>query len=226
LSANAPSRTLIASTAASHSRCRSGKSPSIRHSSWGSASPIKPSPPGDFPLSRVSDGAGPQMGRLRPAAHQRDVGAPASRARVPPGGLKLAQKNNHAPPLPPDAAEPPDPQAPRLRQNDVTIEKVANQQAVELKGVTWAPWVGCAAWGNHRRSTFDFEHLPPTNRCPPKALGRMGPRSIGTEWQSGRPPKGLCGPLTAVTREPSTGRHNNFNRLVLTTIGGMCRPNT
>jgi hypothetical protein len=39
--------------------------------------------------------------------------------------VKLAQKNNHTPPMPPDEAEPPEPQAPRLRQNDVTIEKVA-----------------------------------------------------------------------------------------------------
>jgi Protein of unknown function (DUF3987) len=39
--------------------------------------------------------------------------------------VRAARKSSHAPPLPPAATEPPEPQAPRLRQNDVTIEKVA-----------------------------------------------------------------------------------------------------
>lgn len=39
--------------------------------------------------------------------------------------VRTAQKAGLAPPLPPADALPPEPQAPRLRQNDVTIEKVA-----------------------------------------------------------------------------------------------------
>ena len=39
--------------------------------------------------------------------------------------VRTAQKEGHAPPLPPADAVPPEPQAPRLRQNDVTVEKVA-----------------------------------------------------------------------------------------------------
>jgi hypothetical protein len=39
--------------------------------------------------------------------------------------VKNAQKRGNAPPLPPTETAPPEPQAPRLRQNDVTVEKVA-----------------------------------------------------------------------------------------------------
>ena len=39
--------------------------------------------------------------------------------------VRTAQKTGYPPPLPPADALPPEPQAPRLRQNDVTIEKVA-----------------------------------------------------------------------------------------------------
>ncbi len=39
--------------------------------------------------------------------------------------VRTAQKQQAAPPLPPAEDAPPEPQAPRLRQNDVTIEKVA-----------------------------------------------------------------------------------------------------
>ena len=40
--------------------------------------------------------------------------------------VKDAQKKGNAPPLPPASDLPPEPQAPRLRQSDVTIEKVAS----------------------------------------------------------------------------------------------------
>lgn len=40
--------------------------------------------------------------------------------------VKTAQKTGNAPPLPPASDVPPEPQAPRLRQSDVTIEKVAS----------------------------------------------------------------------------------------------------
>lgn len=40
-------------------------------------------------------------------------------------GVRTAEHNKHAPPLPP-ADAPPEPQSPRLRQSDVTIEKVAS----------------------------------------------------------------------------------------------------
>jgi len=39
--------------------------------------------------------------------------------------VRDAEKNRKAPPLPPSASETAEPQAPRLRQNDVTIERVA-----------------------------------------------------------------------------------------------------
>ena len=39
--------------------------------------------------------------------------------------VRTAQKGGHAPPNPPSDQPPPEPQAPRLRQNDVTVEKVA-----------------------------------------------------------------------------------------------------
>jgi hypothetical protein len=41
------------------------------------------------------------------------------------GEVKKAQKDGFPPPLPPADKPPPEPQKPRLRQNDVTIEKVA-----------------------------------------------------------------------------------------------------
>ena len=40
--------------------------------------------------------------------------------------VRTAQKNGNPPPLPPSDAVPAEPQAPRLRQNDVTVEKVAS----------------------------------------------------------------------------------------------------
>jgi hypothetical protein len=40
--------------------------------------------------------------------------------------IREAQKTGHAPPLPPTREPPPEPQAPRLRQTDVTIERVAS----------------------------------------------------------------------------------------------------
>src|SRR5215831_15483461 len=39
--------------------------------------------------------------------------------------VRTAEKQNKVPPLPPALQHTPEPQAPRLRQNDVTIEKVA-----------------------------------------------------------------------------------------------------
>ncbi len=39
--------------------------------------------------------------------------------------VRTAQKNHHPPPLPPAEPAPAEPQAPRLRQSDVTVEKVA-----------------------------------------------------------------------------------------------------
>ncbi len=44
--------------------------------------------------------------------------------------VRKAQKDGNPPPMPPAGVAPPEPQAPRLRQNDVTIEKVATLLAV------------------------------------------------------------------------------------------------
>ena len=41
------------------------------------------------------------------------------------GDVRKAQKDGNPPPLPPEGEAPPEPQAPRLRQSDVTLERVA-----------------------------------------------------------------------------------------------------
>ena len=61
--------------------------------------------------------------------------------------VRTAQKDGAAAPLPPDPV-PPEPQAPRLRQNDVTIEKVATLLASAApKGLLDCPGrIGWLAW--------------------------------------------------------------------------------
>jgi hypothetical protein len=44
--------------------------------------------------------------------------------------VRAAEKAKKSPPLPPELSQPFEPQAPRLRQNDVTVEKVAELLSV------------------------------------------------------------------------------------------------
>jgi hypothetical protein len=66
---------------------------------------------GDFPDRVAEWRAAAEIHKAKTEAWERDV--------------KAAQKAGNAPPMPPGEAVPPEPQAPRLRQNDVTIERVA-----------------------------------------------------------------------------------------------------
>ena len=66
--------------------------------------------------------------------------------------VRTAQKDGHAPPLPPADAMPPEPQAPRLRQNDVTIEKVATILATATQRIG-SPRDESAGWLTGMKTT-------------------------------------------------------------------------
>jgi hypothetical protein len=68
---------------------------------------------GDFPDRVAEWRAAAEIHKAKTEAWEKDV--------------KAAHKAGNAPPMPPGEAVPPEPQAPRLRQNDVTIERVATR---------------------------------------------------------------------------------------------------
>lgn len=117
----------------------------IGHARWAQATPGWREPPhlwlgvvGDSGSSK-SPGADCLMRDVLPEIERRmqgDFPARAADWRVESEALvakieqwkadvRTAQKNGNAPPLPPAESLAPEPQAPRLRQNDVTIERVA-----------------------------------------------------------------------------------------------------
>jgi hypothetical protein len=117
----------------------------IGHARWAQATPGWAEPPhlwigsvGDSGTGK-SPGADCLMGGVLPEIERRMLGdfpdrlrewqATAEQAKASREAwekdVRTAQKQNAAPPLPPAETVPPEPQAPRLRQNDVTIEKVA-----------------------------------------------------------------------------------------------------
>lgn len=121
----------------------------IGHARWAEATPGWREPPhiwagvvGDSGSSK-SPGADCLLRDVLPEIEQRMLGdfperlrewraqAEASKAREETWqrDVKAAQKNGNAPPLPPDENLPAEPQAPRLRQSDVTIERVATLMA-------------------------------------------------------------------------------------------------
>jgi hypothetical protein len=67
---------------------------------------------GDFPERLLEWRANAEMAEARQDSWKADV--------------REAQRKNHAAPLPPAEILPPEPQAPRLRQHDVTVPKLAN----------------------------------------------------------------------------------------------------
>ena len=122
-----------------------GASALIGHARWAQATPGWSEPPhlwaaavGDSGSAK-SPGADSLLRDVLPVLEQRMLGDFPEKLREWKVAAELhgaaqetwkmdvrkAQKGSHAPPLPPAENLPPEPQAPRLRQSDVTVEKVA-----------------------------------------------------------------------------------------------------
>ena len=117
----------------------------IGHARWARATPGWCEPPhlwlasvGDSGSAK-SPGADVLMRDVLPEIERRMAGDFPERLRAWQAGtearkaameawaqdVRAARKSGHAPPLPPESADPPEPQEPRVRVSDVTVERVA-----------------------------------------------------------------------------------------------------